>query len=188
MKTSALVMLVVAVAAAAGGYFLAMRLSPVPQTRAPSLPVAMPRQEELVGQPRPDFSLTDLQGRLVSAGEFDGKVLLLNFWATWCAPCVEEMPMLSELQRDNADRGLQVLGIAVDDEGKARDFARDLGVAYPVLVGQGQGMVVGRRYGNGSGMLPYSVLVGRTGIVRWVHLGALDREELERRIGALLQD
>ncbi|MDT8321194.1 MAG: TlpA disulfide reductase family protein [Xanthomonadales bacterium] len=185
MKPTVLIMLVVAVAASAGGYFLAMRLSPAPQ--ASSTPVAAPRQEDLVGQPRPDFSLSNLQGRLISAGEFDGKVLLLNFWASWCAPCVEEMPMLSELQRNYAGRGLQVLGIAVDDEGKARDFARELGVVYPVLAGQGQGMVLGRRYGNSSGMLPYSVLVDRSGIVRWVYLGALGREELERRIGILLQ-
>ena len=186
-KRNALIMLAVAVFAAAGGYFLAMRLGPAPQPAVPPVSLAAPEPDDLLGRPRPGFSLRDLEGRIVSADDFDGQVLLLNFWATWCAPCVEEMPMLSSLHRDYADRGMQVLGVAVDDETKARDFAVELGVDYPILVGQGEGMVLGRRYGNSSGMLPYSVLVDRSGIVRWTYLGALEREELERRVGALLQ-
>lgn len=180
-------MLAVAAIAAAGGYFVAMRLGPEPQPAVPPASLAAPEPDDLLGRPRPDFSLRDLQGRMVNADDFDGEVLLLNFWATWCAPCIEEMPMLARLHRDYAGRGMQVLGVAVDEESKALDFATKLGIDYPILVGQGEGMVLGRRYGNSSGMLPYSVLVDPSGIVRWTYLGALDREELERRVGALLQ-
>jgi thiol-disulfide isomerase/thioredoxin len=110
---------------------------------------------------------------------------LLNFWATWCAPCVEEMPMLSRLQRDYSGRGLRVVGITVDDPVRARAFAQDLGLDYPLLFGTGEAMLVGRRYGNASGMLPFSVLIDAAGVVRWTHLGAIRREQLETQLAEL---
>ena len=93
--------------------------------------------------------------------------------------------MLSRLQRDYAGQRLQVVGIAVDDAVRARSFADGLGLDYPLLFGTGESMLVGRRYGNASGMLPYSVLIDAAGIVRWTHLGAVSREELDRRIAEL---
>jgi DNA polymerase-1 len=88
--------------------------------------------EELIGSRRPDFTLRDATGADIRASDFGGQVLLLNFWASWCAPCVEEMPMLSDLQRDHADRGLRVVGIALDDPGRAQAFAQDLALDYPL--------------------------------------------------------
>lgn len=197
-------MALVALLAAGGGYLVAMRLGepPSPAARPAAAPVttqittrAVPAPETLVGQRRPDFRLADAAGNPVAAADFDGHVLLLNFWATWCAPCVEEMPMLSRLQRDYAERGLRVVGITVDDPVRARSFAEGLGLEYPVLFGPGSfeagvsgagaAMLVGRRYGNASGMLPYSVLIDAAGIVRWTHLGAVTREQLETRLAAL---
>jgi len=170
--------------AAAGGYFAARTLD---RSDAPAAvaPAAAPAPESLIGRQRPDFSLSDASGTAVDADDFDGQPLLLNFWATWCAPCVEEMPMLAELQRSHVQNGLQVVGIAVDEPERAQAFARDLGLEYPLLFGLGEAMLVGREYGNASGMLPYSVLVDAGGTVRWTHLGALDRAVLEERIAKL---
>lgn len=141
---------------------------------------------DLVGQRRPDFTLGATTGAKVSAADFDGKVLLVNFWATWCEPCREEMPMLSALHEALAPRGFRVLGIALDEVSSAREFAEGLGISYPVLVGMGDVIAVGRRYGNSAGLLPYSVLVDRAGIVRWADFGALSREELAERVAAHL--
>ena len=94
--------------------------------------------------------------------------------------------MLSLLQWNYAGNGVQVLGIARDDPQKAREFASKLSIRYPILVGTIDTVLAGRRYGNRSGMLPYSVLVDAHGIVRWAYLGALDKEELEVQIKALL--
>ena len=93
--------------------------------------------------------------------------------------------MLSELQEREADSGLQVIGIAIDDPDRAADFARDMGLAYPVLLGEADVVITGKRYGNNSGMLPFSVLIDRQGVVRWTHLGALDFEVLRRELKRL---
>jgi len=184
------IMLAVAVIAAGAGYFVSRLLGPsshpVARAVAPAGSAAVPvaNASQLVGQRRPDFSLSDAAGFPVSADAYDGRVLLIKCGATWCAPCVEEMPMLSGFQRDHA-AGVTVTGIAVDDPGRAREFARELGVDYPLLFGQPEAMLVGRSYGNHSGMLPYSVLVDASGIVRWTRLGAVDRAQLEAQLAAL---
>ncbi len=139
--------------------------------------------EALVGQVRPDFRHADLDGRTRDASEFDGTLTLVNFWATWCAPCVEEMPMLSDLQDTYRDRGFRVIGVALDEPERATTFARDLGLSYPVPLGEADVVVTSRRFGNSTGMLPYSVLVDPKGVILWVRLGALERAELERIIG-----
>jgi thiol-disulfide isomerase/thioredoxin len=140
----------------------------------------------LVGSLRPDFMLGSGTGEQVSASAFDGSVTLVNFWATWCEPCRDEMPMLVDLHRAYAGSGFQVVGVAMDDVQQARDFATGLGVDYPILVGTTDVMVVAQSYGNLSGSLPYSVLIDRDGIVRWTHLGVLKKEELTRQIKELL--
>ena len=172
----------VAVVAAAGGYLLAMRLAPPPAPVTAPAEVGPSAPGELLGQRRPDFAHREASGRVRTAAEFDGRPLLLNFWATWCAPCVEEMPMLSELQDQYRDRGFRVVGIALDERDRAASFARDLGLNYPVLLGEADVVVTSRRFGNTTGMLPYSVLVDAQGVVRWLRLGALERVELERII------
>jgi peroxiredoxin len=189
VRKQIIIMAAVAIMAASGGYFMAMILSPesVPQDFPIAAEVlAVDQLEDLLGQLRPDFELGDMNGATVSVAEFDGKIMLLNFWATWCKPCIEEMPMLTRLQHDYAGHGVQVVGIALDDARKAREFATGLAINYPILVGSIDTVLVGRRYGNRSGMLPYSVLVDADGIVRWAYLGALDKEELEAQIKALL--
>ena len=186
MKSNLVVMAAVAVLAAAGGYFAAQHLQPAsdpdkPATQYSGNAEAM-KPEDLLGQPRPDFSHSDSSGRTVSARDFDGRPLLLNFWATWCTPCVEEMPMLSKLQDDWSDSGLNVVGIALDDAERAAAFAAEMNLSYPVLLGATDVVVTGRRYGNRSGMLPFSVLVDSQGIIRWSYMGALKRTQLEQAL------
>ncbi|NIP18337.1 MAG: redoxin domain-containing protein [Xanthomonadales bacterium] len=168
---------------AAGWMFTRLVLedsAPAPQYTPP------PDPQELLGQRRPDFTLGSTVGERVSASDFDGQVLLLNFWATWCVPCRAEMPMLSELHEDYSDSGLRIVGIALDDVQSARDFAQELGIAYTILVGTTDVMATGLAYGNRAGLLPYSVLIDRYGIVRWTHLGELDEAELKSWFEALL--
>jgi thiol-disulfide isomerase/thioredoxin len=186
-------MAAVAVIAAGTGYLAARLLNVTDEAGGQAAQPAMVEAKpvvgtlQLVGKRRPEFSLKDADGRTVSAEAYDGRVLLINFWATWCAPCVEEMPMLAQFQRDHA-ASLTVAGIAIDDPDRAREFARELGVDYPLLFGLPDAMLVGRSYGNHSGMLPYSVLVDASGVVRWTRLGALDREQLESQLAALPEE
>ena len=137
MRVQWLILLAVAAAAAGAGYFLSRTLDPGvgdgPAGAANRH--AAPLAEDLLGQRRPDFTLLDAGGTPVSAGDFDSQALLINFWASWCKPCIEEMPMLSDLQRDHAGNGLQVIGIALDDPQRAEAFAADLGLEYPLLYG-----------------------------------------------------
>ena len=172
-KRQGLILVAVAVLAMAGGYFLADSLSQ-PTAREPlptATAAAFNSPEELLGKAAPGFQLTGPDGRSLSLSDFEDKVLLLNFWATWCAPCVEEMPMLSELAAVHEGAGLTVLGVAVDDPEKAREFVSEMNLAYPIAVGTAQNAVTNRAYGNRSGMLPYSVLIDRQGIVRWAFPG-----------------
>jgi len=142
--------------------------------------------QELVGRHRPDFRLGSVDGSWVSAADYDGLVLLVNFWATWCEPCRAEMPMLDELQREMGETGFRVLGIALDDVQQARDFVAEIRVSYTSLVGMADVMDASRRYGNASGLLPYSILIDRAGMVRWTRLGELSREELLEEVRPLL--
>lgn len=187
MKHTALLMSFVALLAGVAGYFIAMSLDvgPAPVTPTGTTAVEYPSSDDLLGKRRPDFEHNDVDGNRVAASDFDGAPLLLNFWATWCKPCVEEMPMLSELQQSRSDQGLRIVGIALDDAERARQFAADMGIGYPILVGGADVVLTGRRFGNRTGMLPFSVLVDSGGIIRWVHLGALERPVLENELNAL---
>ena len=185
MRFQWLILLAVAAAAAGAGYLMSRALDSGGEIGAGPAIQAAPLAKDLLGQPRPDFTLRNASGDPVSASDFDGKVLLVNFWASWCKPCVEEMPMLSDLQRDHAARSLQVIGIALDDPQRAQAFAEGLELEYPLLFGLADAALVGRRYGNREGMLPYSVLVDAGGIIRWTQLGALTRDDLEARLAEL---
>ena len=127
-------------------------------------------------QRRPDFTLPDLEGRPHRPDEWDGKVLVVNFWATWCAPCRKEIPLLIDLERRRP--GVRVIGIAVDEADAVRPFARELGIRYPILLDDLRGTTM-RRYGNRVGALPFTVITGRDGVVAFVRLGELEAAELD---------
>jgi thiol-disulfide isomerase/thioredoxin len=147
---------------------------------------AMPSSASLLGQPRPDFSLSDLHGQQHNIGEWDGKVLVLNFWATWCPPCVREMPYFEEMQARYGDRGLQFIGVAIDDKQMVQDFTDTMGVSYPILIGAVDAIDVSRRYGNRLGALPYTVIIGRDGNITYIQKGELLPDVAEKAILPLL--
>ena len=132
-----------------------------------------------------DFTVKDMNGARVRLADYKGKVILINFWATWCAPCKVELPGLIELQDAYKDKGLMVLGISEDDSPETlRTFATEWKVNYPMLVGLGEEELFDA-YGPLIG-LPTSVIVGRDGAVCGRHVGAATKEEFEREIKALL--
>ena len=115
----------------------------------------------LVGVPdyRPDFTLQDLTGRSRAISEWDGKVILLNFWATWCPPCRKEIPEFIELRQELDPYSFEVIGVAIDQATPTQDFIDGFGVQYPNLLADTNGIDIMRAYGNTLGTLPYTVII-----------------------------
>lgn len=119
-------------------------------------------------------------GGEIALADFRGKPLLLNFWATWCPPCVTEMPLLSRFQSEHRARGWQVLGLAVDQEAPVRAFLAEQGVDFPIGLAGATGLDLARTLGNNIGGLPFSVAFDADGAIRKRKIGALDLETLTR--------
>lgn len=132
----------------------------------------------------PDFSLRDPDGRLVRLSDYRGKVVLLNFWATWCGPCAIEIPWFVEFERRHKDRGFAVLGISMDEDGwqVVRPYMSRAGINYRVLMGNDE---VARLYG-GVDSLPTTFLIDREGKLAKVHLGLVSKSRYENDLNELL--
>lgn len=133
-----------------------------------------------------DATLPDAAGRPVALAAFASRPLVVNFWATWCAPCIEEMPELSALHAELAPRGLGMVGIGLDSADKIAEFARKLPVGYPLVVAGPAGVELARQLGNPAGMLPFTVVVDRRGQVAARLLGRVDIARLRTMSTALL--
>jgi len=132
----------------------------------------------------PDFSLPDITGQQLKLSDYRGKVVLLDFWATWCGPCREEIPHFVELQNKSGDRGLQIIGASMDDGPEpVRDFYRQFKINYPVVMGNAK---IGEIYGGVLG-LPIAFVIGRDGRIYFKQIGATDISSLEREIEVQLQ-
>lgn len=127
--------------------------------------------------------LPDSVGRLQSFAQWRGKILVVNFWATWCPPCREEIPALSRLQEKHAASGVQVVGIAIDNAENVAAYSKSGAIAYPVLIGDNDLVELNRVLGNPSMALPYTVVFDATGKVRMHHMGRI----VESDIDGLLQ-
>jgi thiol-disulfide isomerase/thioredoxin len=125
------------------------------------------------------ITLPDADGTPQALGQWRGKVLVVNFWATWCAPCREEMPLFIEAQKRHGANGLQFVGIAVDDAAKVRQFATEIGLNYPTLVGGYGAMELSKTLGNQIMALPYTIVVDRSGTVALTQLGPVKPAQLE---------
>ena len=132
------------------------------------------------------LSLPDTDGRQQAIAKWKGKVLIVNFWATWCVPCREEMPEFVKLQKELGGQGVQFVGIAVDDPSKVRDFATEVGLNYPALLGGFGAIELSKSLGNRVGALPYTLILDRGGRVSRAHLGPIKPAELRSIIGQLL--
>jgi peroxiredoxin len=126
-----------------------------------------------------DFALRDLAGKTHSLIDWRGKVVLLNFWATWCPPCRREIPLFIELQDRYAKQGLQIVGISVDNPEAVARYWQEMRINYPLLIADETTFELMAAYGNPKGGLPYSVLIGADGRIAAVKLGPYHREELE---------
>ena len=133
----------------------------------------------------PDFALRDSDGKIVHLSDYRGKVVLLDFWATWCGPCKIEIPWFMEMQRKNKDRGFEVVGVAMDDEGweVVKPFLATLSVNYRVVMGNDSTASI---YG-GVDALPTTFLIDRTGKIAAVHIGLTSKKEFEDGVEQLLQ-
>lgn len=133
---------------------------------------------------RPQFALKNINGSTVRLRAYRGKVVLINFWATWCPPCRAEMPDLVRLQREHAKQGLQIIGITYPPEKKSRvrRFARSLKVNYPIILGTRQ---IRERFSSDE-TLPLTVVIDRDGKVKEIISGILLRQEFDEKIKPLL--
>ncbi len=139
-----------------------------------------------IGSYRPEFSLPDMDGVQRKLTEWDGKVLVINFWATWCPPCRKETPAFVELQEKYGAQGLQFIGVAIDEKDNVEDFADTYGVNYPMLLGDLDAINTSKQYGNRFGTLPYTVIVDRKGKINFIQRGELLKTTAEEKIKALL--
>ena len=129
-----------------------------------------------------NLSLPDPGGKAQSLAQWRGQVVLVNFWATWCEPCRKEMPALEAAQKQFGPNGLQIVGIAIDSPGKVAQFAKEVGVSYPLVTGGLETIEMIRELGNKAGGLPFTVVLDRQGRVKATHLGELSGADIERLI------
>jgi thiol-disulfide isomerase/thioredoxin len=165
-----------AVAAGAGLYLL-----------TPGTPSSVePRAAEVAPAALYAATFRDAGGEPQALGRYAGRPMVLNFWATWCAPCREEMPAFTRLQRRWGDR-VQFVGLAQDDPGKVRDFAASLGINYPLWTGGDEVGALSRRLGNAAQVLPFTVLVAPDGRVVQQKVGAYKEPELDAALARFIR-
>jgi len=126
----------------------------------------------------------DFDGAEVTLARWRGKVTVVNFWATWCPPCREEIPGLVEVYARQGANGAQIVGIAVDSADKTRDFVKTFGVSYPVVIGGMETIDLMRSLGNKAGALPFTIVLDRDGKLAGTHLGLMSVEQVEAAIRA----
>lgn len=137
-------------------------------------------------KPAPDFALKDVNGNTVHLSDFRGKVVVLNFWATWCPPCRKELPDFAEIQSEYGGKGLQFLGIALDDDGlsKVKPFVESAKIAYPILLPDAS---LAGKYGE-MNVIPVTFLIDRKGVIRAHYVGMRKKDVLEDMVKPLLAE
>lgn len=133
-------------------------------------------------------NLPDLQGENQIVSQWLGNVIVVNFWATWCTPCREEIPEFIEIQEKFRDQGLVFVGIAIDQADKVKMFSQEFGINYPVLVGSLNTWSLLEAAGNRQSALPYTVVINRSGEIVETYLGRVNQKKLEKAVIPLLKD
>ena len=183
MKNWTIAAIVVAAAAAGAGlYFYRGAAGPPAPAAAPEPAAAS--QIQLV-ETLPQFTLVDRDGQPRSLQDWPGKALIVNFWATWCAPCRREIPLLQQLQRDHGDEGFQVIGIAVDFRDKVLAYADDMKIEYPLLIGEQDALDAAAAFGVPAVGFPFTVFSDRQGRVVTTHFGELTAPEADLILDAV---
>jgi len=175
----------VAIAGAAAAAGLAFYLSRQPERPAPAAgPAAVAASARLV-ETLPQFQLADREGQLRTLQDWPDRALIVNFWATWCAPCRREIPLLQQLQRDHGAEGFQVIGIAVDFRDKVIAYADEMRIEYPLLIGEQEALDAAAAFGVESVGFPFTVFSDRQGRVVTAHLGELTGDEAKLILDAV---
>ena len=184
MKTSAIVA-AVAGALALGGYVAYRTMLAEPTVAAQSVPAADAPSSVQAAETLPEFTLANLSGEQQSSHSWPDQALVINFWATWCAPCLREIPLLKEFHETQQANGITVVGIAVDRPEPVAAFAEDMMFNYPVLVGQAEGMEAAASFGVDFFALPFTVFTDHDANILGVHTGELHSEDLENLAAVL---
>ncbi len=136
----------------------------------------------------PAFKLKGLDGKEHSLDEWKGKVIVLNFWASWCGPCQYEIPEFARFQREHGDEDLQIVGMGLDEERKLANVARTLGINYPVLVLDPlNDRKILSDWGNDTGIVPYTAVIDKTGRITYIHRGKMDADVFRDYVFPLLK-
>jgi thiol-disulfide isomerase/thioredoxin len=142
--------------------------------------------QEISAEPVFAASFRDLDDKPQPLRQWHGKVVVLNFWAPWCPPCREEIPDFIKLQEKYRERGLVFIGVALDEKIKVQAFADEIGINYPVLLGEMEAVDLARKIGNRLGGLPFTVVIDRKGRIVASEVGGLTMERLEKAVSPLL--
>lgn len=145
-----------------------------------------PGNEPVISSIRPLFKLRDIESKTRDVKEWDGQVLMINFWATWCPPCRKEIPAFIELQEKYKDKGFTTIGIALDEKQAVIDFTDSMGINYPILLAEQEGITLTKAYGNRLGVLPYTVIIDRKSNIVHRQRTELTFEQVESMIKPLL--
>ncbi|MGH8250456.1 MAG: TlpA family protein disulfide reductase [Steroidobacteraceae bacterium] len=170
----------IALAAGVAAFFISRQLLVPEPTPAPE-----PIRPAVIPEQRPDVTLADRDGRPRALSEWDGTPLVINFWATWCAPCRREIPMLNALARDEAFAAFEVIGIAVDFREDVLRYVGTTPVDYTVLIGEQDGLDAARAFGMESVGLPFTAFTDRQGRIATIHVGELHRPQAEAILAAV---
>jgi thiol-disulfide isomerase/thioredoxin len=186
VNRSVVIVLVVAIAAA-GGFFAQRALNERSSVTAATEPatvkadapgqVSQEPPPPTVPETLPDVTLPDSSGTPRSLVSWKGQPLIINFWATWCGPCREEIPLLNALRKERAADKLEVIGIAVDEQQAVLKFAKEIGISYPVLMGEQEGYEAAERFGVASLVLPFSVFADSQGRIVTLNVGELHADQ-----------
>lgn len=170
MKSAGFI-IIAAILALGGGIFVRALLAPADKTSTISLP---------------DFNLLDVQGNQHNISEWQGKIRVINFWATWCPPCLKEIPEFIAIQEQYSGKGLQFIGIAIDDQEPVEQYLGSIKINYPILIGGVDAISLAHQLGNSFDALPFTVVVNRQGQIIHQHRGEFSREQIMEIITPLL--
>lgn len=146
----------------------------------------LPPPEETGDTSLPDFNLPDLSGNQHNISEWRGKILILNFWATWCPPCRKEIPEFIVLQKEYSAKSVQIIGIALEEQQPIVEYASSAHINYPILIGGDDGVALAHRLGNSIDAIPYTIVVNQQGQIIHRHPGEFSKEQVLEIINPLL--